>query len=129
VFRIVDFGMERCTLNAAMLPLGQMDRFIDFSVSSGGSALVETWGLDIKDEIDPGTLSWNTKPTRTALVDRWTLEPGKKLETKEFACGARTLQAFEFVCVGVGCRLGFRQTSNEPRQGMIYSFVNIMLSH
>jgi hypothetical protein len=112
--------MERCTLNAAMLSLNQMDKFTEFSVSSEGSALVEIWGLDVKDEIDPGTLSWNTKPKRTALIDRWTVAPGNKYETKEFACGARTLQAFEFVCRGAGCHLGFRQTSDDPQQGTYY---------
>lgn len=117
-FRVVDFGMELCTLNAAILPLAQMDESTDFSVSSEDSVLVEIWRLDVTNEIDPSVLSWATKPKRMALVDRWPVRVGNEYETDEFSCAAMTLQAFEFVCVGLGCHLGFRQTSDEPRQGM-----------
>ncbi|KAJ7151675.1 hypothetical protein C8R46DRAFT_913986, partial [Mycena filopes] len=116
-FRAIDWGMEHCTLDVALPELSEMVQFMNFTLS-GETVMLEMWQVSSPGTaIDPGTLSWETRPPRKLLVGYWTLKPGMKMQTEVFECPSNSLHTFEFTCVGPDCHLQFQQDPNDSRIG------------
>jgi len=113
-FRILDFGMERCTLTGAipsLSALNEANRTISLFESP---VIIQVWRLQSETDLDPHTLSWASRPRRESLLTSWSISPGDHPETYSFPCLSGSLHVFEFACAGASCHLDFQQSNKEP---------------
>ncbi|KAF9017602.1 hypothetical protein BDZ89DRAFT_888824, partial [Hymenopellis radicata] len=116
-FRVLDWGMEHCTVNVAIPSSEEMEDYMDFSIVNGGSATIDIWMLEGREDLREHTLTWRTRPKRVILHETWTVKPGSILESKKFDCPSMSSQVLEFSCGGAACDITFRQDPKEPGLG------------
>ena len=122
--RVQDYGLERCSL-ASFIPHSSLLEKQNRTLSLGkGSATIELWALDsAQGEIDVTSLSWSTRPRRTALISTIDVVEGTHTHSSDFDCGASgSLRIFELACpVGSerNCWIDFwqEQPETDPRMG------------
>jgi hypothetical protein len=111
--------MERCIL-VASIPVNSTAAVGETRTSGsfvpGGYSLVgdvrsiEVWKLDESSgPLDLRTLSWNTRPRRTAFMASLYLAPGVVTRTREFECATDSLHIFEFACPWEDCEVSWWQ--------------------
>ncbi|KAI0347946.1 hypothetical protein BDW22DRAFT_1424185 [Trametopsis cervina] len=95
-FRVLDWGMENCTLEVA-LP-GDSDEFTTITYVSP-QAEVDVWLLDPTDELESARLSWSTKPARDKFLGTLAVGPGVNSSTSSFRCPTASYQTVEIACL------------------------------
>ncbi|KAK0209094.1 hypothetical protein DFS33DRAFT_1380576 [Desarmillaria ectypa] len=116
-FRIMDFGMERCTLMGVLPSAADLERSAkSVPVVSNEAAKLEVWFLDGNNvQLNAETLSYSNRPRRKALAGVWGATMNQRVQISDtFECLSRSLLTFEFVCTEPGCYLHFKQDEDEP---------------
>ncbi|KAG7451999.1 uncharacterized protein BT62DRAFT_990353 [Guyanagaster necrorhizus] len=116
-FRVMDFGMERCTLMGSLPSAADLERSEkSVPVVSSDAVKLEAWFLDDNDvQLNAETLSYSNRPRRTTLAGVWGVTMDKKVQISDaFECPSRSLLTFELVCTNPKCYLHFKQDEDEP---------------
>lgn len=119
-FRVMDFGMEHCTLMGAIPSAADLERSSkSVPVVSSETAKIEVWFLDDNDvQLNAETLSYSKRPHRRALAGVWGATTDQRVPISDaFECPSRSLLTFEFVCTEPGCYMHFTQDEEEPIMG------------
>ncbi|KAK0466164.1 uncharacterized protein EV420DRAFT_1636761 [Desarmillaria tabescens] len=122
-FRVMDFGMERCTLMGAIPSAADLERSAkSVPVVSSEAAKLEAWFLDDNDvQLNAETLSYSNRPRRKALAGVWGATMDQRVQISDtFECPSRSLLTVEFVCTEPECYLHFKQDEDEPTMGPLY---------
>ncbi|KAF5366554.1 hypothetical protein D9758_008992 [Tetrapyrgos nigripes] len=121
-FRVMDYGMERCTLIAKLPSSAELDhseypRFYDIHPNG---LHVDIWELDSSLQLDAKTLSFASRPRRQALDGTWKVEMGRDMRLTETRnCSSRSLLTYELVCASMEyCQLYFKQDGHTPVIGV-----------
>jgi len=120
-FRVMDYGMERCTLLAKLpspteLVQSEYPRFWDIEQNG---LHVNIWRLEEPGELDAKSVSYGSRPRREALVGSWKVEMGHdKYLTETQNCTSRSLLTFELSCASMDCQLYFQQDLHMPIMGV-----------
>lgn len=109
--------MERCHLIAYMPSPSVLNELNISSPIQSPSIDIEVHRIDASDDVDLATLSYHSRPKRTALLTKWTLQLDQTIESEVFDCPSRSMQSFEFACAegSNGCDLEFQQDPRETR--------------
>ncbi|PBK76489.1 hypothetical protein ARMSODRAFT_999055 [Armillaria solidipes] len=116
-FRVMDFGMEHCTLMGAIPSAADLERSAkSVPVVSSETAKIEVWFLDDNDvQLNAETLSYSKRPRRKALAGVWGATTDQRVQISDtFECSSRSLLTFEFVCTEPECCMHFTQDEDEP---------------
>ncbi|THU90408.1 hypothetical protein K435DRAFT_728399 [Dendrothele bispora CBS 962.96] len=120
-FRVMDYGMERCTLIAKLPSPTELDqseypRFYDI-VERG--LHVDIWQLEDTGELIAKSMSYASRPRRQVLVGSWKVEMGRETYLTETRnCTSRSLLTFELGCASIDCQLYFKQDLYTPTMGV-----------
>lgn len=103
-FRVMDFGMENCTLAIAV---PSMNKTNDVIISGNDAkASIDIWMLPpMTKRLDFRTLTWANKPSRTTHFYSLPVEYGETSETPAFHCSSLSHQTFEITCATPGCHI------------------------
>lgn len=114
-FRIRDFQMERCILNAT-LPRSS-DHF-DPRINIIDGSSVDVWMLDGNTELLP-SISWGTAPVRRQHFATFKFGDDGATTSKEFRCPSGSFSTFEFTCMRnqKECLVDFWQNKSKPQTG------------
>ncbi|KAL5513572.1 hypothetical protein ACEPAH_3971 [Sanghuangporus vaninii] len=116
-FRAVDYGFENCSLSIALQSDPSQEVF-----SHG--MLVDIWALDGSSKLDPGHLSWNSRPRRKLLLESVEFRQNVTISLRQnWICKWGSMQTFEFVCSNQSrtCFADFWQNPKDPALGMVAS--------
>ncbi|KAK0199156.1 hypothetical protein F5146DRAFT_122320 [Armillaria mellea] len=116
-FRVMDFGMEHCTLMGAIPSAADLERSgKSVPVLHSETAKIEAWFLDDNNvQLNVETLSYSKRPRRKALAGVWGATTGQRVQISDpFECSSRSLVTFEFVCTKPECYMHFTQDEDEP---------------
>jgi len=120
-FHIGDIQLETCMFGV-WIPTYERARPKTYTISSP-TKQVEVWLLDsssiLESEIQAGTMSWTTKPPRTAFLGNLSINPGGPSTVIDgYYCKTGSIQLIEVVCVGDGdCIIDFTQDTTYPKIG------------
>ncbi|EIM81462.1 uncharacterized protein STEHIDRAFT_142122 [Stereum hirsutum FP-91666 SS1] len=104
-FRVIDYGMENCSITVAIpaLTSSSIKSFSPSSATSGSSSSpnvhLEIYSLDTTSKLDLSTLSWKTKPARSTHLGTLVATPGTTAElSSAFICKRGTYVTVEVTC-------------------------------
>ncbi|KAF9557472.1 hypothetical protein CPC08DRAFT_710368 [Agrocybe pediades] len=106
-FRVMDFGMEICTLAVTVPPRNETEDIITgFEEALEGRGVVDIWILtEITTKVDPRKLSWANKPRVRKLLHSLPVRYGTSTETPKFSCPSLSYQTFEISCSVPKCNI------------------------
>ncbi|KAI0056951.1 hypothetical protein BV25DRAFT_1920588 [Artomyces pyxidatus] len=117
-FRVMDYGMENCSLVLTIPPAAENGTDILVSDLREDQARVDVWALSTSKRLDPQTLTWKTCPTRAAHVGMLAASYNETHELPSFACRSGSYQAFELSCAGSGCGLDITALNGQTAVGL-----------
>lgn len=122
-FRTHDYNLGRCSIASTMPDLLSLSKHNRKLLLANGAANVGVWLLDSSaGELDGTTLSWSTRPRRTAFLSELSVQLGNSSLTAEFDCGPPgKLWTIELSCTERGaqqCDIDFWQEQPETRPRM-----------
>lgn len=124
-----DSDLNLCYIEAVVPPIPDMLAVNKSYTSSGDLSAIEIWNVTTPAE-RLTSLSWNTRPTRIALMGTVNfspladqgLEDGWQLRepTPKFWCGGGAYYTIEVACTS--CRLEFLQIFSSPPLGACFAY-------
>jgi len=126
-FRILDFGMESCSL-AITIPRSNKD-FGPMITSSSQNRTVnlDIWALPTKRKLDLRTLSWTTRPQPRVYIGALavTYDDSHTDQTPRFACQSGSYQTFEIGCSSADCHMDIWSTGKAASGLYIYQYQTV----
>lgn len=102
-FRVVDYGMESCSLAITTPP--QNDSATTISSSLDLPVSLEVWTLPAKHKLDLARLTWTTRPQPRAHLGTLTITYGNTYHIPRFECRSGSYQTFELSCSSPDCHI------------------------
>lgn len=124
-FRVIDYGMENCTL-ALTIPPHVHSGFVISDLEEDFSH-VDVWALSSIDKLDLRHLSWNTKPACTTYLGTLAAAYGSMHYLPSFLCPTGSYQTFELSCLKANCHIDV--TSLERRAFGMHDFHRFISFH
>ena len=95
-FRVLDFGMEMCRITVQVSSRNESQNILKGSREN--SVSLDLWNLEINGPLNPGTLSWSTRPLNKIFLETLLVKYGSTVQTAPFPCTALQYYAFEVTC-------------------------------
>lgn len=102
-FRVVDYGMESCSLAITIPPKNDSVSIISSALDSPVS--LEVWTLPIKHKLNLGKLTWATRPQPRTHVGTLVISHGATYHMSRFECRSGSYQTFELSCSSPDCHI------------------------
>jgi hypothetical protein len=102
-FRVIDYGMESCSLAITTPPKNDTAGIISSSLDLPVS--LEVWTLPTKHKLDLAKLTWATRPQPRTHVGTLAISHGATYHMPRFECRSGSYQTFELSCSSPNCHI------------------------
>lgn len=102
-FRVIDYGMESCSLAITTPPKNDTASIISSSLDLPVS--LEVWRLATKHKLDVARLTWATRPQPRTHVGTLAISHGTTYHMPRFECRSGSYQTFELSCSSPNCHI------------------------
>lgn len=102
-FRVLDFGMENCSLVVTVPPRNKSNAILSGPLD--GTALLDVWALSVERKLKMHKLSWATRPQSRTFLGSHPISFNATHKLPSFSCSSGTYQTFEFSCSVPECHI------------------------
>ncbi|KAG1732943.1 hypothetical protein EDB19DRAFT_1239718 [Suillus lakei] len=100
-FRVLDFGMENCSLSLTVPPRNSTGDLLSTDLSD--SVILDVWSLPARHKLDLYNLSWAKLPRPRVHIGHMNASYGKTHQMPSFKCKSQSYQTFAVSCSSPGC--------------------------
>lgn len=117
-FRVLDFGMENCSLSLTVPPRNTTEDFLYTDL--GDSVILDVWSLPARHKLDLYNLSWSKLPRPRVHIGHMNVSYGKTYRMPSFQCKSQSYQTFAVSCSSPGCLVNVTSKDIGPSGLYIY---------
>ncbi|KAG2091826.1 uncharacterized protein F5147DRAFT_722908 [Suillus discolor] len=117
-FRVLDFGMENCSLSLTIPPRNSTEDFLYTDL--GDSVILDVWSLPARHKLDLYNLSWSKLPQPRVHIGHMNVSYGKTSRMPSFQCKSQSYQTFAVSCSNPGCLVNV--TGNDIGPSGLYMY-------
>ncbi|KAH7912744.1 hypothetical protein BJ138DRAFT_1112041 [Hygrophoropsis aurantiaca] len=123
-FRVLDFGMESCSLAIAVAQKNQTTDFIS-GPRGDDTVTLDIWSLEVQGVPDLHNLSWKTRPQSRSFLGPLTVSYGAIHQTPQFPCNSQSYVTVEVSCPTPECQVDVLGMGTETASLYMYQYQTV----